>query len=158
MTNDPSPHESSFLPSELLTKPSRSETQQTFLDQWIENCIEIDVTVITRLSGENSLYEAYKDSCRSHPLKQVPLSRRTFTKRLEFLLELHFQFASTKTRDFRGTLFPGLKVKSTPLQSKDNRPYPMLFMFLMFLISSKRTRRRLRVKRRRKIHLKRPSN
>jgi hypothetical protein len=34
----------------------------------------------------------------------------------------------------------------------------MLFMFLMFLISSKRTRRRLRVKRRRKIHLKRPSN
>ena len=83
----------------------------TFLDEWILHHIQIDTDVTTRLSGEGSIYQAYLDTCSEQ--RQLPLSLRAFTKRLEALLEFHFGVPSTKTRDQKGIIFPAFKVKYT---------------------------------------------
>ncbi len=81
----------------------------TFLDEWIVHHIQIDTDVTTRLSGEGSIYQAYLDTCAEQ--RQIPLALRTFTKRLEALLEFHFGVPSTKTRDQKGIIFPAVKVR-----------------------------------------------
>ena len=40
------------------------------------------------------------------------MSLRAFTKRLEAFLEFHFKILPTKTRDQKGMLCPGVKLKS----------------------------------------------
>jgi len=95
----------------LLAPTPQIKPLQAFLDEWILHYIEIDTDVTTRLSGEGSLYQAYLETCQQQ--RQVPVSRRLFTKRLEAFLEFHFGIPSTKTRDQKGIVFPAVKLKST---------------------------------------------
>jgi hypothetical protein len=82
-----------------------------FLNQRILNCIEINTEVTTRLTENSSLYEAYVEACRQQG-QPLPMSLRAFTKRLEGFLEFHFKTPSTQTRDQKGILSPGVKLKS----------------------------------------------
>lgn len=93
------------IPIHLRLAPT---SHQAFLDRWIIQSIQIDPHTSTRLNGENSLYQTYQDACRQR--EAPPLSVRYFTRRLEVLLEFHFHIATTKTRDYKGTFFLGLKL------------------------------------------------
>ena len=96
---------------QLPMEPTILMTRPAFLDDWILNSIEIDTEVTTRLTGDASLYEAYREVCREQK-QPPPMSLRAFTKRLEALLEFHFKLPSTKMRDQKGMLFPAVKLKS----------------------------------------------
>jgi hypothetical protein len=56
--------------AELTTDPRSARpnaaSHKVFLDQWIVDHIEIDTRVTTRLTGDNSLYQAYSDACHKH--------------------------------------------------------------------------------------------
>lgn len=102
------------IPTHLRLAPT---SHQAFLDRWIIQSIQIDPHTSTRLNGDNSLYQTYQHACRQR--EAPPLSLRQFTKRLEILLEFHFHIASTKTRDYKGTFFLGLKLK--PVHTDQNQ-------------------------------------
>lgn len=102
------------IPTHLRLAPT---SHQAFLDRWIIQSIQIDPHTSTRLNGENSLYQTYQDACRQR--EAPPLSLRQFTRRLEVLLEFHFHIATTKTRDYKGTFFLGVKLN--PVQTTQNQ-------------------------------------
>lgn len=104
------------IPNALRLAPT---THQVFLDRWILESIQIDPHASIRLNGENSLYQTYQQACSQQEMP--PLSLRHFTRRLEVLLEFHFHIATTKTRDYKGTFFLGIQLKSnSPSQHQQN--------------------------------------
>ena len=87
-------------------------TRANFLESWMLDTIRIDRDAKVRLTGEDSLCEAYEEAyeeaCKKVDLE--PLTVQQFSKDLDVLLVLHHRMDGTKGRDSKGTFFRGITV------------------------------------------------
>lgn len=81
-------------------------TKESFLEDWVVKMVHENENASVRLTGENSLYEVYKEACKEEGI--TPLHLRLFSKRLELLLAVHFKMIESKGRDRKGTIFRGI--------------------------------------------------
>ena len=88
--------------------PQEIYNHKAFLDEWVLKSGKVDPRVTTRLSGEDSPYQACSDAC--HGNGNAPISVQSFINRFEELLEFRLGLPSTKSRDGKGVYFPCVKL------------------------------------------------
>lgn len=78
-------------------------TSLATIERWFLETCEVSTNSLARLSGENSLYESYREFCQRE--ESTPVGIKQFAKTVELLIARYFDQIFTKTRDHKGVFF-----------------------------------------------------
>ena len=75
-------------------------TALTTIERWFLKTCKVSSNSLARLSGENSLYESYKEFCLREG--KNPVGIKQFARTTEILIARYFNIMFIKNRDHKG--------------------------------------------------------
>lgn len=82
------------------------------IERWFLETCEVSSNSLARLSGENSLYESYKEFCQREG--SAPVGIKQFAKTVELLIARYFDKIFIKNRDSKGVFFKEVALREEP--------------------------------------------
>ena len=100
----------------ILITENKTYTSQMHAEDWLTKNVQLAAESKLKLSGEDSLYSKYIESCKGR--EDLPLTPRVLVRKLEMLLALKENHMLQKVRTSRGLYLQGLAIGSQGMKRK----------------------------------------
>ena len=100
----------------ILITENKTYTSQMYAEDWLTKNVQLAAESKLKLSGEESLYSKYIESCEGR--EDPPLTARVLVRKLEMLLALRENHMLQRIRTSRGIYLQGLAIGTDGMKRK----------------------------------------